>query len=47
MATDLQTFALAFCVVWLGLGGYLLWLHGRMRRLERIVQAESLRRLRP
>lgn len=47
MATDLQTFTLAFAIVWGGLGGYLLWLHARMRRLEGLVQAEDLRRSRP
>lgn len=38
MATDLQTFALAFALVWGGLAAYLLWLH------RRIQQAETLQR---
>ena len=33
--TDLQSFALAFIVVWGGLGAYLLYLHALARRLER------------
>lgn len=33
--TDLQSFALAFAIVWGGLAGYLAWLHARIRRLER------------
>lgn len=32
--TDLQTFALAFALVWGGLAAYLLYLHGLARRLE-------------
>lgn len=32
--TDLQTFALAFAVVWAGLAAYLLRLHALARRLE-------------
>jgi CcmD family protein len=34
MPTDLQTFALAFTLVWLGLAAYLLRLHALARRLE-------------
>lgn len=33
--TDLQSFALAFALVWGGLAAYLLWLHALARRLER------------
>ena len=41
--SDLQTFALAFAIVWIGLGSYLVWLHVLARRIE----AMSLRRTRP
>lgn len=33
--TDLQSFTVAFLVVWGGLAGYLVWLHRRLLRLER------------
>lgn len=33
--TDLQTFTLAFALVWGGLAAYLLRLHALVRRLER------------
>jgi CcmD family protein len=32
--TDLQSFMLAFAVVWGGLAGYMLWLHRRLAALE-------------
>lgn len=32
--TDLQSFALAFALVWGGLAAYLLYLHALARRLE-------------
>ena len=41
--TDLQTFALAFGIVWLGLAAYFVRLHALARRLE----AATLRRPKP
>ena len=42
--TDLQTFALAFALVWGGLAAYLLWLHRESRRLARRLAALEARR---
>lgn len=33
--TDPQSFALALAIVWGGIAAYLLWLHARLRRVER------------
>ncbi|HUR69533.1 MAG TPA: CcmD family protein [Candidatus Thermoplasmatota archaeon] len=33
--TDLQSFTAAFLVVWGALAAYLLWLHAKLRRLQR------------
>lgn len=32
---DLQSFAIAFGIVWMGLAGYLIWLDARVRKLEK------------
>lgn len=32
---DLESFAVAFLIVWGGLAAYLAWLHTRIARLER------------
>ncbi len=41
MTTDMQTFALAFTVVWGGLALYLVHLHRITRRLEAEVKARG------
>lgn len=43
MDTDLQTFALAFALVWGGLAAYMIRLHLLARRLEREA-GEALKR---
>lgn len=44
MATDLQTFALAFFLVWGGLAAYLLYLHRLALRLEARMRDEAAAR---
>ena len=39
MATDLQTFGIAFAVVWGGLAAYFAYLHALEARLAREVEA--------
>ena len=36
--TDLQSFAIAFLVVWGSLAAYLLWLHRRLAQLDALVR---------
>jgi CcmD family protein len=44
---DLQTFTLAFAVVWLGMGAYLLRLHRLASRLARRLDGTDMKRSRP
>lgn len=44
MVADTTTFALAFAVVWIGLGAYFLYLHALERRIARDLEALKARR---
>lgn len=38
MSSDVAWLAVAFIAVWVGIGGYLLSLSARQRRLERLIE---------
>ena len=44
---DLQTFTLAFAIVWIALALYLVRLHTLLRRVERQAGATAIRSRRP